>query len=69
MENKTPSICCVPDNPRLWTEMGLWLDKHMPNPPMDEPWRWRLITTDTLIRRIKFADPQDATLFSLRWGG
>ena len=69
MENKIPVICRVPSDSGSWLEMGLWLDTHMPNPPLDEPQRWSIIGTDTLARRIEFADQHDATLFALRWPG
>jgi hypothetical protein len=55
-----------------WIEMGLWLDKHMPNPPLPEPQRWRFgqdqdSNTDNYRFGIRFANDYDATLFALRW--
>lgn len=49
------------------TEIGLWLDENMPNPPEPEPQRWTLgYSVDGRVG-FKFANDKDATLFMLRW--
>jgi len=50
-------------------EIGIWLDQHMPNPPLPEPQRWTLGEAKDGTGRsgIQFANEEDATLFLLRW--
>lgn len=52
-------------------EVGHWLDKNMPNPPInsDEPQRWKFGGMNDGSGRmgIRFYDDFDATLFLLRW--
>ena len=49
------------------TEIGLWLDENMPNPPEPEPQRWTLgYSTDGRVG-FRFRDEKDATHFMLRW--
>ena len=54
-----------------WIEMGLWLDKHMPNPPLPETQRWTLgqdqDPSNNYRYGIRFENDYDATLFALRW--
>ena len=53
-------------NPTILNEIGFWLDQHMPNPPLPEPPRWKIVQPMGTIK-IGFMDDKDATLFSLRW--
>jgi hypothetical protein len=48
-------------------EIGLWLDEHMPNPPLPETQRWTIgYSTDGRVG-LRFADEGDAMFFMLRW--
>jgi hypothetical protein len=50
-------------------EIGLWLEEHMPNPPLPETQRWTLGQDKNNGFRygIKFENDYDATMFALRW--
>jgi hypothetical protein len=50
-------------------EIGLWLEEHMPNPPLPETQRWTLgqDTNNGFRYGIKFENDYDATMFALRW--
>jgi hypothetical protein len=50
-------------------EMGIWLDEHMPNPPLPEIQRWTLgqDRINGFRYGIKFENDYDATMFALRW--
>lgn len=55
-----------------FVEVGLWLDQHMPNPPLPEPQRWTLgqdqdSNTNNYRYGIRFENDHDATMFALRW--
>ena len=52
-----------------FVEVGLWLDQHMPNPPLPETQRWTLgMDKNNGFRYgIKFENDYDATMFALRW--
>ena len=48
-------------------EIGLWLDEHMPNPPLPDEQRWTIgYSVDNRVG-IRFADEHDASYFLLRW--
>lgn len=47
-------------------DMGRWLDKEMPNPPLPENQRWAVASSDAGIF-IAFEDDKDATIFTLKW--
>ena len=49
------------------TEIGLWLDENMPNPPEPEPQRWTLGYSIDGRVGFSFANEKDATHFMLRW--
>jgi hypothetical protein len=48
-------------------EIGHWLDRNMPNPPLPDPQRWSLGVSDDGRSGIRFEDDRDATLFLLKW--
>ena len=48
-------------------DMGSWLDKTMPHPPLPEPQLWSITYNKEGIIGISFADDNDATLFLLKW--
>jgi hypothetical protein len=52
-----------------FVEVGLWLEQHMPNPPLPETQRWTLGQDKNNGFRygIKFENDYDATMFALRW--
>ncbi len=52
-----------------FVEVGIWLDQHMPNPPLPETQRWTLgqDKNDSFRYGIKFENDYDATMFALRW--
>ena len=55
-----------------FVQVGLWLEEHMPNPPLPEPQRWTFgqdqdSNTNNYRFGIRFANDYDATLFALRW--
>jgi len=52
-----------------FVEVGLWLEQHMPNPPLPETQRWTLGQDKNNAFRygIKFENDYDATMFALRW--
>lgn len=57
-----------PKLPRNWAnDMGSWLDKTMPNPPLSEPQRWTITYSNEGKIGIRFANDNDATLFLLKW--
>ena len=51
-------------------QIGEWLEKEMPNPPLPEEQRWSLGYAQDGSYRIgvRFLNGTDATLFLLRWG-
>jgi hypothetical protein len=49
-------------------EIGEWLEDNMPNPPLPDAQRWTLDFNANTEIGIKFADDNDALIFSLRWG-
>ena len=49
------------------TEIGFWLDEHMPNPLLPDEQRWTIgYSTDGRVG-FRFANEKDATHFMLRW--
>ena len=54
---------------RSESEIGEWLEKNMPNPPLPDTQRWTLGEADDGSGRtgIRFFNDEDATLFALRW--
>lgn len=49
-------------------EIGLWMDRNMPNPILPEPQRWTLgYNEDGTRLGIRFSSSKDATFFTLRW--
>ena len=57
---------------RRFLEIGHWLDRKFPNPPLPEPQRWSIGFAEEHNgdRRwgITFANEHDATIYRLRWG-
>ena len=48
-------------------DIGFWLDKNMPNPPLPEEPRWQIgYSADGRIG-IRFTNDEDATYFMLMW--
>jgi len=45
-------------------EVGEWLDRNCPNPPLPDPQRWTI--TDN--RTIEFNDENDAMMFGITFG-
>lgn len=52
------------------SQIGDWLEKEMPNPPLPDPQKWSLgYAQDGSYRvGVQFLNEEDATLFLLRWG-
>ena len=50
-------------------EIGEWLEKNMPNPPLPDPQRWTIGAANDGTGRsgIRFFNDEDVTLFALRW--
>lgn len=48
-------------------EMGLWLDKNFPNPPLPESQRWTLGISLDGRDGVHFEDDQDAFMFKIAW--
>jgi hypothetical protein len=48
-------------------EIGLWLEEHMPNPPLPEIQRWTIGYSRDGRVGLRFANERDATVFLLRW--
>lgn len=49
------------------TEIGFWLDEHMPNPPLPDDQRWTIgYSVDGRVG-FRFTNEKDATHFMLRW--
>lgn len=49
-------------------EIGIWLDKEMPNYPLPLEQRWTIgIAEDGERFGVKFLNNKDAIMFSLRW--
>lgn len=55
--------------PESMQQIGEWLEKEMPNPPLPEEQRWSIgYTQDGTYRvGIRFFNEEDSTLFLLRW--
>ena len=47
-------------------EAADWLEKELPNPPVDQPQRWDLFSLDDDVW-IRIYDQRDAIVFALRW--
>jgi len=50
------------------TEIGMWLDENMPNPPLPDPQRWSIGYSQDGRCGIRFESEDDATIFMLMWG-
>jgi hypothetical protein len=49
-------------------DIGRWLEKNIPNPPLPESQRWTLGYDSTGSRvGIRFIDENDSFIFMLRW--
>lgn len=56
------SLGCIP-------EIGVWLEKTMPNPPLPEPQRWTFGHSEDGRIGVRFISERDALRFIMRWGG
>lgn len=49
-------------------EIGEWLDRIMPNPPLPDPQRWTVgYNAENTRVGVRFFNPKDALTFKLRW--
>lgn len=52
------------------SEIGFWLEREMPNPPLPDEQRWTIGYMNDGSGRvgIRFSNDEDSTMFALRWG-
>ena len=48
-------------------ELGMWLDDHLPNPPLPDEQRWTIGYSNDGRVGIRFQNDEDASYFLLRW--
>lgn len=54
--------------PSQTQEVGDWLERNLPNPPLPDAQRWSMITQGGFDVDIDFENENDALLFALTWG-